>query len=294
LMFAFCWANATHLLGAKAALKFVLIAVCLGWFAEQMGSSRGWFFGSYTYTDVLGWRLGDVPMIIPLMWFALCYVGFVISNLIIWQKPLHVTSSTGGVVFMSFLAAAIVTAYDLAADPYMVYVLKAWIMAKTDGWWFGETLEGFFGWMLVSFVIISAFRLTTPRSSLATHTGFTPFDALLPLAIYAFSMVFQMFMGHPVETRTVAAFAMGIPLLCAGAGLWRWSREAGNADVVTLAALSGVSNDRLAQMQYIADPLADDTARLRRGLRQRARRRRWPKLRCSTGNLIPGTPTRAF
>ena len=46
LMFAFCWANATHLLGAKPALKFVVIGVCLGWFAEQMGASHGWFFGS--------------------------------------------------------------------------------------------------------------------------------------------------------------------------------------------------------------------------------------------------------
>ena len=53
LMFACCWASAAHLLGARAALQCVLIAVSLGWFAEQMGSSRGWFFGHYTYTDVL-------------------------------------------------------------------------------------------------------------------------------------------------------------------------------------------------------------------------------------------------
>ncbi len=258
LMFAFCWANATHLLGAKPAFKFVVIAVSVGWFAEQMGSSHGWFFGSYTYTDVLGWPLGDVPMIIPLMWFALCYVGYVTSNLIVWQNPVFVAPSRRAALFMSFLAAAIVTAYDLGADPYMVYVLKAWIMAKTDGWWFGETLEGFFGWMLVSFTIVALFHLTTPQKSLATDTGFTRMDALLPLSIYAFSMVFQMFKGHPVETRTVAAFAMGIPLLCALAGLWRWRIGLGD-DLVALAAESGVTNDRLAQMPYLADPLADDT-----------------------------------
>ena len=258
LMFAFCWANATHMLGAKPAFKFVVIAVSLGWFAEQMGSSHGWFFGSYTYTDVLGWPLGDVPMIIPLMWFALCYVGYVISNLIVWQNPVHVASSKRVALFMSFLAAAIVTAYDLGADPYMVYVLKAWIMAKTDGWWFGETLEGFFGWMLVSFTIIALFHLTTPQKALATDTGFTRLDALLPLSIYAFSMVFQMLKGHPVETRTIALFAMGIPLMCALAGLWRWRIGPGD-DVAALAGQSGVSNDRLAQTQYLADPLADDT-----------------------------------
>ncbi len=258
LMFAFCWANATHLLGAKPALKFVVIGVVFGWFAEHMGASRGWFFGSYVYTDVLGWKLGDVPMIIPLMWFALCYVGYVISNLIVWQSPLNVAVSKTAALFMSFLAAALVTAYDLAADPYMVYVLNAWIMAKTDGWWFGETLEGFFGWMLVAFAIVATFRLTTPQRALAVNTGYSPWDALLPLSIYAFSMVFQMFKGHPVETRTVAAFAMGIPLLCALAGWWRW-RSNPQHDAATLTQISGVSNERLAHMQFLADPLADQT-----------------------------------
>jgi len=65
VMFAFSWVSATHLLGARAALKFTAIALAIGWFAEQMGASRGWFFGVYTYTDVLGPKLGVVPVVIP-------------------------------------------------------------------------------------------------------------------------------------------------------------------------------------------------------------------------------------
>ncbi len=252
-MFAVCWANATHLLGTKSALRFVLVAICLGWFAEQMGASRGWFFGSYTYTHVLGWRLGEVPVVIPLMWFALCYVGVVMANLIIWQRPLKWDLSTPAVVFTSFLAAALVTAYDLAADPYMVRVLQAWIMAETDGWWFGETLQGFLGWMVVAFGIISAARWTT-RSSSRTRSTYRTRDAVVPLSIYAGSMVFQMIEGQPVETRTIAAFAMGVPLLCALAGLWRWRTE-----TAAEPAQSGVSDARLSQLQFLADPLADDT-----------------------------------
>jgi hypothetical protein len=67
-----------------------------------------------------------------------------------------------------------------------------------------------------------------------------------------------MFKGHPVETRTVAAFAMGIPLLCALAGWWRWRSQAQH-DAATLAQISGISNERLAHLQFIADPLADQT-----------------------------------
>ncbi len=262
VMFALCWANAIHLLGAKAALKFVLIAVTLGWFAEHMGATRGWFFGSYIYTDVLGWQLGDVPMIIPLMWFALCYIGYLMSNLIVWQNPIGPSTksakSISAVAFISFLAAAIVTAYDLAADPYMVYQLGAWVMAKTDGWWFGETLQGFFGWVFIAFTIIFSFHLSTRPQDLKPGEGFAKSHILLPISIYAFSMIFQMCVSVPVELRTIAVFSMGIPLLCALAGWRRWTPLAvKNANQSTLP--NAISAARLAQMQYITDPLADET-----------------------------------
>lgn len=252
-MFAACWVNAVQLLGARAALWFVAVGVCFGWFAEQMGASRGWFFGSYSYTHVLGWQLGDVPVIIPLMWFALAYVGFVLANLIVWQRPVQRELSWPATVFLSFLAAALVTAYDLAADPYMVYVLRAWIMTETDGWWFGETLQGFFGWMTVAFAIVTLSRWAARRCPRPSAATYRTRDAFVPLGIYAGSMVFQMIEGHPVETRTVAAFAMGVPLLCAAAGLWRCHTER-----VATRVPCPVSDARLSQLQFLADPLADD------------------------------------
>ena len=254
LMFAFCWANASHLLGIRAALKFVLIAVTFGWFAEQTGVSHGWFFGRYVYTDVLGWRLGDVPVVIPLMWFALCYTCYVISNLIVWRSAVDGSPRLSDAVFMSLLAAMIVTAFDLGADPYMVYTLKAWIMAKTDGWWFGETIQGFFGWVFVACAILFSFRMSVRKQVLRPLADFNKWHALLPLSAYASAMVFQLCVGHPMETRTIAVFAMGIPLLCALAGWQHWKTwpRADHAE-------SQVSRARAAHMRYLADPLADTT-----------------------------------
>jgi putative membrane protein len=225
LMFGCCWASAAHLLGGGAALRLVVIALPVGWLAEQLGSSYGWFFGSYTYTPVLGPALGDVPIVIPLMWFALTYAGYVIANLIVWQDPVDRPASLGHDVIMALLGAMVVTCYDLGVDPYMVYVLKAWIMTDKDGWWFGETVQGFAGWMTVSFAILFAFRRLARVRTTAEDAG-TPMPTMrhvfVPLAVYAGLMVFQVLLGYPVEARTIALFAMGFPLLAATIGLLRW------------------------------------------------------------------------
>ena len=225
LMFGCCWASAAHLLGGGAALRLVAVATSFGWAAEQLGSSYGWFFGSYTYTAVLGPRLGHVPVVIPLMWFALAYVGYVIANLIVWQDPVDRPASLGHDAILALLGATVVTCYDLGVDPYMVYVLKAWIMAEKDGWWFGETVQGFAGWMVVSFAILFAFRRLARARPAARRAGVvlpTLRHVAVPLSVYAGLMVFQVLLGYPVEARTIALFAMGFPLLAAIVGLLRW------------------------------------------------------------------------
>ncbi len=215
------WA-ARELLGTGRMAVFAGLALGLGWFAEQMGSSRGWFFGRYTYTDVLGPRLGDVPWVIPLMWFALCFIGYVMAQFLLWRQPVSKGQSLPKIALTSLLAAMLVTAFDLGADPYFVFVLKAWIMQKTDGGWFGETLQGFAGWMLISFLIVFTFQRVTAGQALAPVSARQRMAALMPIGIFASAMVFQMLFSQPIETRAVALFAMGIPTLACAVAWWHW------------------------------------------------------------------------
>jgi uncharacterized membrane protein len=224
-MFAASFWSAWVLLGRRSTWAFVLVGLVLGWWAEQMGSTRGWFFGRYTYTDALGLRLGEVPVVIPLMWFALPFVGFVLANLMLWQRPVDAAASWPRTLLTAFLAAMLVTAFDLGADPYFVYVLKAWIMEKPDGGWFGETLQYFVGWMVVCFAVVVAARWAGRGDSAPTspHAGLAVW---VPLLIYAGEMVFQALWGYNSETRTLALFAMGIPVVVAVAQAWQWKARA--------------------------------------------------------------------
>ena len=211
-----------RLLGGLAAARLVAIAAGFGWLAELLGASYGWFFGSYSYTTVLGPQLGDVPVVIPMMWFALGYIGYVSANLIVWQDPVDRPAPVLHDAVNALLGAMVVTCYDLGADPYMVHVLKAWIMAQTDGSWFGESLHGLARWMTVSFTMLFAFRRLGRARPAGAAGPARAGHVLVPLGVYAFLMAYQMLLGHPVETRTIALFAMGFPLLAATIGLLRW------------------------------------------------------------------------
>ena len=254
LMFGVCLWSAKALIGGRGALGFAVMALLLGWFAEQMGTSRGWFFGHYTYTDVLGPRLGNVPLTIPLMWFALVWLAWLMACLILWRQPVNESTSWFKRVLTALLAAMIVTAFDLGGDPYFVNVLHAWVMLKTNGGWFGETLKGFAGWLEVSFVIVLAAQVMV-KPQLADPEGRRQrAAALAPIGIYAACMVFQMRFSIPVETHAVAFFAMGIPLLASLAAWMSWQpvKAAQTAD-------STVPAWPLYAMAMIADPLADET-----------------------------------
>ncbi len=215
------------LFGNRAAFMFLAIAVVLGWLAEEMGATRGWFFGDYTYTEVLGPRLGAVPVVIPLMWFGLCSVGFLMASLVLWRQPVPPTATWQSGALAALMAAMLVTAFDLGADPYFVYSLKAWIMLEHDGDWFGETVRGFEGWMGVSFVIVALFQaIARPRLADAPATN-VRIAALLPIVIYAGFIAFQVALTQPVALRVIAFFAMGIPALIAAVAWSQWVEQAG-------------------------------------------------------------------
>jgi uncharacterized membrane protein len=123
------------------------------------------------------------------------------------------------------MSALLITAFDLGADPFFVYVLKAWIMKEKDGDWFGETVRGFAGWMEVSFVIVTLFqaiarpRLVAPPGAAAVRAS------LLPIGLYVFMMAFQVAFTRPVELRVMAFFVMGIPALIAFVAWLQWSAQ---------------------------------------------------------------------
>ena len=204
--------HAIHMLGWKRALVFFGTCVVLSWIAEEH-SIRSGNVGDYYYTDALGPKLGAVPYVIPLTWFLMMYPSYVIANLAVSRRAAFARCSVPFAIWLSALTAVVMTAWDLALDPYMTQVVKAWVWVD-GGPYFGVPYANYYGWVTVSFGIVLVYRLIERKLPLA-QAGDGRWVAALPVGIYAMNMLSSILEGMPLETRLIAAFAMGVPVLVA-------------------------------------------------------------------------------
>ncbi|HVS63443.1 MAG TPA: carotenoid biosynthesis protein [Thermoanaerobaculia bacterium] len=210
LLTTFALLHAIHMLGWRRALAFFGICAVLSWAAEQHSITSG-NVGEYYYTEVLGPKLLDVPYVIPLTWFLMMYPSHVMTNLIVERVPALRRGTIPLAMWLAFLTAAVMTAWDLALDPYMVGVVGAWVWVD-GGPYFGVPFANYFGWIHVVFLIDLIYRLVARRLPLEPIGRVGATVALLPVGVYAMNTLSSMIVGSPPETRLIAAFAMGIPV----------------------------------------------------------------------------------
>ena len=221
LMTVFCLASSMLLLGGAGTAVFFLVGISLGLCFEAMSIRTGFPFGRYYYTPLFGPGLFEVPFIIPLAWYVIVYLGYVIANLMIEQAPVGAGGGILRAVWLSLIGAGVVTAYDLAADPFMVRKIGAWVMIER-GDYFGEQLRGFAGWTLVSFLIAVIARVLNRWLQARPVSPPPLLAAAYPVAAYGMWWLFFSVAGFPRGTRVIAVYAMGIPTLAAISGLVRW------------------------------------------------------------------------
>ncbi len=128
---------------AKTLRSFAIVGV-LSFFAEFIGSTTGFPFGKYHYTDVLQPQLGGVPLLIPLAWMMMLPPAWAMANAILVHEE-HEGTRRLKFVLLSALAF---TAWDLFLDPQMVG-WNFWVW-EIPGQYFGIPLVNYLGWILVS------------------------------------------------------------------------------------------------------------------------------------------------
>lgn len=229
-MMLFSIFHAAYVLGWRHTLLFFGITVAVSWSYEHVGVETGLIYGAYHYTDALGLKLGHVPIIIPIAWFMMIYPSYIIANLIGSGRQMMTRDKKKNnnnpitlvqILWLSFLSAVIMTAWDLVVDPYLSGPTeRAWIW-EDGGQYFGVPLHNFGGWLLTTFTIYFVFRLLSERK-FQMHTSRRPLTTsiiLLPLISYGATMIANIIPGEPSELRIIGPIVMGIPLVIAATRL---------------------------------------------------------------------------
>src|SRR4028119_486984 len=105
-------------LGLWQWLTFMVPAVFLSLCSELLGTSTGFPFGEYGYLSGLGYKVaGLVPFTIPLSWFYMGLVSYVIARAGVagGKGELNWVRQIGAIA----LGALLLTAWDFVLDPAM-------------------------------------------------------------------------------------------------------------------------------------------------------------------------------
>jgi hypothetical protein len=168
-------------------------AVVFGTFLlEWLGSTTGWPFGAYHYTDALQPQAAGVPLVVPLAWFAMAVPAREVAARLVrpgWARVV--------------LAAVALTAWDVMLDPQMV--AEGFWVWEADGPWRGIPLSNYAGWLVSSAAVMVMLDRLLPdpgrsRGLLALYTWWAVTEVI----------AFLVFFGDPL-VGVVGAVAM-LPL----------------------------------------------------------------------------------
>jgi putative membrane protein len=246
--------QSTVVLGAIAAIAFLAdavgtrrtlqaLAICfvLSFTAEAVGTVTGYPFGPYVYTERLGFLIaGLVPFNIPTSWFYLLVAGLGLC-----ARLLPARDDGASKWWWAFVAALILTAWDLVMDPAM-FRTEHWLWQLPDlrgapAWqrllgtdaYFGVPPANFLGWVLTGTLVARAMLAVIPPSDWVRQVGPHRF----PWQLYAANGILPITIclrWGMAPAALAGIVAMGIPLALA----WRAAPLAhrGEAAAATTAA----------------------------------------------------------
>lgn len=182
-------------LGWQRWLTFMLPAVFLSLGSELLGTSTGFPFGEYSYLSGLGYKIaGLVPVTIPLSWFYLGFVSYLIARAGLglnlqsgrspkWKWLRQVAAIALGALFL--------TSWDFVLDPAMSQTAVPFWQWHQPGAFFGMPYQNFAGWMGTGALFMTVAAL---------FWGKMPFklegtQLNLPLAVYLSNFAFSAVMS---------------------------------------------------------------------------------------------------
>ena len=199
-LFACGLAIAVHAHGRRAAVAAAGIVV-LTFAVEIIGSTTGFPFGTYDYTDQLVPQLFGVPVIVSLAWAGITLVVHGVLRVV------RAGNSVSDWLIRLAMMAGAITAWDVFLDPQMVGE-GYWVWQSAGPAFRGIPLVNYLGWLATA-SITSAIALAL--------CGAPQRVTRLPIVVYAtlagLSMIGFVFFFDDLVVAVVGGLLMGFFVL---------------------------------------------------------------------------------
>lgn len=178
LPLAFATVHAAMIYRARGVLIFLLLNLVIGNVFENLGVRTGFPFGHYYFTDVMGPKLFQIPILLGLAYCGVGYLAWTLAGILL-GCPAEPAAGVR-IILRPSIAAAVMTAWDLSMDPIWANLVHGWVW-EDGGAYFGVPVSNFLGWYLTNFLIYQSFALIVGRRS--------PFVAKPPRGFWSSAVV---------------------------------------------------------------------------------------------------------
>ena len=167
-MLGFVLLHGQRQIGWTRLLVFFVIAFIVSWCYESLSIKTGFPFGHYHYTEKLGPKLGDVPLLIMPAYYAICYVSWHLAHIVLDKFDARLDGLQRWAV--PVLASFIMVMWDMSMDPARSTLAQAWIWHDGGGY-FGVPFQNFMGWFLCVYTIFQLYAFYVHRQSSAANAS---------------------------------------------------------------------------------------------------------------------------
>ena len=211
--------------GQKRTAYFFAISAFISYVLEEAGVRTGFIYGHYHYNNMLGPKLGSVPIIIPLAWFMMIYPSWRVAGVL--ARSINSDSLLGRST-KALIAAMVMTAWDMVMDPGNT-AAGLWVWEQ-GGIYFGVPRQNYLGWIFTTFLIYWTMSILShgKQQRAIADRGFS----VLPIIVYALYAVRYIAADRVPALQLVALFAMGMSALLALTSIYltRQINTAGTSD----------------------------------------------------------------
>jgi uncharacterized membrane protein len=139
---------------------FVAVTLVVSNVFENLSIETGFPFGNYYYTDILGPKLFNVPLLIGPAYVATGYLSWMLAKAILGATKHGLSGQLTYTV--PLVASFMMVSWDMSMDPITATIGKQWIWLDGGGY-FGVPFSNFMGWYLTVWVFFQLFALYERR-----------------------------------------------------------------------------------------------------------------------------------